>query len=112
MKAGKRRLAGDTARAATTDEVKDLPTISRRSWLSKRWSYVFSKKAWSGMGATKNEVSVTRQALFTPQRGPHLSNLRSSGWPKKATCQRVNIGQAGHPSHDVLCGLFLMLLPF
>lgn len=28
MEAGKRRLAGDTARAATSDEVKDL----RREW--------------------------------------------------------------------------------
>ncbi len=29
MEAGKRRLAGDTARAATTDEVKDLRRESR-----------------------------------------------------------------------------------
>ena len=29
MEAGKRRLAGDTARAATTDEVKDLRCEAR-----------------------------------------------------------------------------------
>jgi len=29
MEAGKRRLAGDTARAATTDEVKDLRREAR-----------------------------------------------------------------------------------
>ena len=29
MEAGKRRLAGDTARAATTDEVKDLRNAAR-----------------------------------------------------------------------------------
>lgn len=35
LEAGKRRLAGDTARAATTDEVRDLPLV--RS-LSRRWA--------------------------------------------------------------------------
>jgi len=35
MEAGKRRLAGDTARAATTDEVKDLRREARD--LSNRW---------------------------------------------------------------------------
>ena len=32
LKAGKRRLAGDTARAATSDEVKDLFVAKRKRW--------------------------------------------------------------------------------
>ena len=39
LEAGKRRLAGDTARAATSGEVKDLRVrrrSSRLSWLSRR----------------------------------------------------------------------------
>ena len=35
LEAGKKRLAGDTARAATSDEVHDL---RRRPRLSRRWS--------------------------------------------------------------------------
>ena len=60
MEAGKRRLAGDTARAATTDEVKDLRREARALkecvadlTLENR----LLKKACSRMGATKNEVS-------------------------------------------------------
>ena len=34
LEAGKKRLAGDTARAATTDEVKDLRAKPRRS---RKW---------------------------------------------------------------------------
>ena len=34
LEAGKKRLAGDTARAATSDEVNDL---RREPWRSRRW---------------------------------------------------------------------------
>ena len=39
LEAGKKRLAGDTARAATRDEVKELRVkrgSSKRSWLNRR----------------------------------------------------------------------------
>ncbi len=46
MEVGKKRLAGDTARAATADEVKDLrreAVISKRLLPSKLWSLGSSK---------------------------------------------------------------------
>jgi transposase len=48
MEAGQRRLAGDTARAATTDEVKGLRRGSsdRRRSVSARW------RIWSGCWAS------------------------------------------------------------
>ena len=48
LEAGKRRLAGDTARAATSGEVKDCGVrrrSSRLSWLSRRWNCGCLKKA-------------------------------------------------------------------
>lgn len=60
MEAGKRRLAGDTARAANTDEVKELRRESRdlkevvaEQTLELR---ILKKACWE-MAATKNEVS-------------------------------------------------------
>jgi transposase-like protein len=44
LEAGKRRLAGDTARAATSGEVKDLRR-GRRSSPSRPWNCACSKKA-------------------------------------------------------------------
>jgi transposase len=48
LEAGKKRLAGDTARAATSDEVKEPAgeaAISRRSLPNRRWNCACSKKA-------------------------------------------------------------------
>jgi hypothetical protein len=63
LEAGKKRLAGDTARAATSDEVKDLR--SRKPWRksspTSRSKTACSKKAWSGMGETKHEISRIRE---------------------------------------------------
>ena len=59
MEAGKKRLAGDTARAANTDEVKDLRREARdlkEVWRNKRSNSVCSKKACSTVGATTNEI--------------------------------------------------------
>jgi transposase len=65
LEAGKRRLAGDTARAATTDEVKglrreaqELKEVVAEQALELR----FSKKARSGMGETKDEIPRRREA--------------------------------------------------
>ena len=59
MEAGKKRLAGDTARAATTDEVKylrrearDLKEVVAEQTLELR----ILKKTCSRVGAIKNEV--------------------------------------------------------
>ena len=61
LDAGKRRLAGDTARAATTDEVKDfrkeataLKEVVADQALEIR---PLKKKAFWRMGKTANEVS-------------------------------------------------------
>ena len=60
MEAGKRRLAGDTSRSASTDEVRDLRREARdlkevvaEQMLENR----LLKKSMVGDGATKNEVS-------------------------------------------------------
>jgi transposase len=68
MEAGKRRLAGDTARAATSGEVQDLRREARALkecvadlTLENR----LFKKARSRMGATTNEVGVRAQSPRT-----------------------------------------------
>ncbi len=64
MEAGKKRLAGDTARAANADEVKelrreakDLKEVVAEQTLELR----LLKKACSGMGTTANEVCRIRE---------------------------------------------------
>jgi len=59
MEAGKKRLAGDTARAANTDEVKelrreakDLKEVVAEQTLELR----LLKKACTTVGATPNEI--------------------------------------------------------
>jgi len=79
LEAGKRRLSGDTARQATSPEVKDLrseamalkecvadPTIENR----------LLKKSMTGGG--RNEISVAWQVMLASPRGLHLRNRRSS----------------------------------
>ena len=65
LEAGKKRLAGDTAREATSNEVKglrrearDLKEVVAEQALELR----LLKKACSGMGATTNEVPCIREA--------------------------------------------------
>ena len=107
MEAGKKRLAGDTARAANTDEVKalrreakDLKEVVAEQTLELR----LLKKSMTGpsrqialqspagqwMGATTNEVSRIREA------GDH-----PAGRGKPSVCS-PDIGQVGHSAHDVL----------
>jgi transposase len=73
MEAGKKRLAGDTARAATTDEVKDLRREARdlkevvaeqtlelrllkKSITGPSRQISLQSPAGQWMGATKNEI--------------------------------------------------------
>ena len=90
MEAGKKRLAGDTARAANTDEVKERQRISKRWLRNRRSSCVFSKKACSTVGATTNEIPCIRDVGDHPAcRG-------------KPSVSASDVGQAGSPSHNVL----------
>ena len=90
--AGKRRLAGDTVRAATSDEVKNLrpeagalkecvadPTLENR----------LLKKARSRMGTTSNAISRIRKARDHQSRRA----VASTG--------KTHPGPAGHSAPDV-----------
>lgn len=60
VEAGKRRLAGDAARAATTDEIKDLRRESRNlkeTMAEHTLELRLLKKRMLEDGDTKNEVS-------------------------------------------------------
>jgi len=91
MEAGKRRLAGDTARSATTDEVKDLRRQARdlKEFVAEQTLELrLLKKSCSRMGKTKNEISRIREA------GDH-----QAGGTIPPSCQG-NAGYAGHcPSY-------------
>ena len=93
LEAGKKRLAGDTGRQATSGEVKslrqemrDLKELVAELSLENR----LLKKSMIADGATRNEVSRIREA------GDHPAGrtLPSTG-PADAE-------QAGHPEHHVL----------
>ena len=69
LEAGKKRLAGDTSRAATSGEVKDLrrevrgmKVVVADLTLENR----LIKRAWSRMGETKNEILRLREAWDYP----------------------------------------------
>ena len=71
LEAGKKRLAGDTARAATSTEVKDLRREARdlkEVVAEQALELRLLKKACSGMGATTNEISRIRKAGDHPPR--------------------------------------------
>ena len=69
LEAGKKRLAGDTARAATSGEVKDL---HREVWDMKvvvadlTLENRLIKRAWSRMGETRSEILRFREAWDYP----------------------------------------------
>jgi len=93
MEAGKKRLAGDTARAANTDEVKelrreakDLKEVVAEQTLELR----LLKKACTAVGATTNEVPCIREA------GDHPA---SRGKPSFGPC---DTRQARHSTYHVL----------
>jgi transposase len=93
MEAGKKRLAGDTARAANTDEVKelrreakDLKEVVAEQTLELR----LLKKSIFDSGAIPNELSCSREA------GNHPPGRR------EPSVRPYDAGQAGHPPHHVL----------
>src|SRR6266446_9139532 len=61
LEAGKKRLAGDTACEATSDEVKELKAEARQLKETLAEVLACSKKAFSGMGRTLHEVFRIRE---------------------------------------------------
>ncbi len=93
MEAGKRRLAGDTARAATTDEVKDLrreASALKECVADLTLENRLLKKACSRMGATTHEVSRIRKARDHQDRRT------------VAPAGTAHAGATGHPAPDLL----------
>ena len=93
MEAGKRRLAGDTARAATTDEVKDLrreASALKECVADLTLENRLLKKSMISDGGTTHEISRIREARdhqarrAVPLAGP------------------ANAGTTGHPAPDLL----------
>ena len=69
LEAGKKRLAGDTARAATSDEVNDL----------RREAMALKEVVERGMGRTANEISGRRKARQEPSTSRTNPNRSPSG---------------------------------
>ena len=72
LEAGKKRLAGDTARQSTSPEVKDLrqeASALKEAVADLTLENRLLKKACSGMGATRNEISRLREARDHPAGG-------------------------------------------
>src|SRR6187399_1203835 len=93
LEAGKRRLAGDTARAATSDEVKDLKRQAqdlKEVVAEQALELRLLKKSMIADGETKHEAPRLREARDHP---PHRA-VASAGPADPA--------DAGHPSGDVL----------
>ena len=93
LEAGKKRLAGDTARAATSTEVKDLRRESRdlkEVVAEQALELRLLKKACSGMGRTTHEIPGIREA------GDHPSRRRL------APSDQAHVGQARHPQDHLL----------
>ena len=93
MEAGKKRLAGDTACAANTGEVKDLRREARdlkevvtEQTLELR---LLKKTCWA-MGATTNEISPIREVRVHPA-GRRVASI---GPP--------DTGQTGYPTDHIL----------
>jgi transposase len=93
LEAGKRRLAGDTARAATSDEVKDLrreATALKEVVADLTLENRLLKKSMSGMGRTAHEIFRLREGRDHPI-GRAIASAR-----------QAHIGQAWHPARHVL----------
>ena len=93
LEAGKRRLAGDTARAATSDEVKglrreaqDLKEVVAEQALELR----LLKKSMIGDGETKDEIPGCRKT----RDHPPCRAVASAG--------PTNAGQVRHPPRHLL----------
>ena len=71
LEAGKRRLAGDTARSATTSEVKDLKRQAqelKEVVAEQALELRLLKKSMTGDGETRHEISGFRKTRDHPHR--------------------------------------------
>jgi transposase len=93
LEAGKRRLAGDTARAATSGEVKDLrrETAALKEVVADlTLENRLLKKSMTGDGRTRHEVSCVRKGRDHPV-GRAITSVGEA-----------NTGQARHPACVIL----------
>jgi transposase len=87
LEAGKRRLAGDTARAATSDEVKELRREAqalKEAVADLTLENRLLKKACSRMGKTTHEVSRLREGRDHPSGRPRIYR-RGEPWRSSAS---------------------------
>ncbi len=70
--AGKKRLAGDTAREATSEEVKDLRRQSAHDYLGENQMMAFSEVQVQGQPLASESRSTLERVPFSPliPRGP------------------------------------------
>src|SRR6476661_6847150 len=93
LEAGKRRLAGDTARAATSGEVKDLrreATALKEVVADLTLENRLLKKSMSGDGRTRHEISCIREGRDHPAGRA----IASAG--------QAHLGQTRYPPRHVL----------
>jgi len=93
LEAGKRRLSGDTARQATSPEVKDLRSESlalKECVADLTLENRLLKKSMTGVGGTRNEIPRIRKAGSYPHRG------------KRAPANKENTGYVGRPTRHLL----------
>lgn len=84
LEAGKKRLAGDTARHATRPEVKDLrqeAATLKEVLADLTLENRLLKKACSGMGKTRNDVSCIREARNHPTGRGVAFAVEAWCWP-------------------------------
>ena len=93
LEAGKKRLAGDTAREANSDEVKELRSEAaqlKEALAETLLENRLLKKAPRGLGATIHEIQSLGEARDHRSRGTVL------------IAGAANAGSAGHPEVDLL----------
>ena len=94
LEAGKRRLAGDTVREATSGEVKALrqeAQVLKEKVAEQALELRLLKKSLTGAGAAKHEISRHGQA----RNHPAGRAIASAGAPEFAAARR--------PPPDILC---------
>ena len=87
LEAGKKRLAGDTALAATSNEVKDLRRGSRdlkRLSLSRPWNFDCSKKHDRGWGRRRMRYPASEKLEI-------IRLVESSHLPTRRTLDKLGI---------------------
>ena len=94
MEAGKKRLAGDTARAANTDEVKDL----RRE--ARDLKEVVAEQTLELRLAQKKHAGRWGRPRMRYPASEKLEIIRLV--EGSASVGPPDAGQAGHPSHHIL----------